>query len=210
MRTLGIALIVIVFFNTMIFAQNKDSLTPVKQNVHSWAIGMLYAENGFGLSGTYSRRLGRTTDMMFKLSVSGVKDPNEVEYYDYYGNSYTRDKVNRVFATTLNIGLKHNVFFDDIEGNFKPFVKVGVSPTFIIITPFERGFFNSFAYAQSSYGMGLYGGIGLEYYESKSIGMSIGIDYSYIQVLGREVSSVKDKNITNVGGIQFSFNFMFL
>ncbi len=208
MRTLKIALIIIVLFNTIIFAQNNG--TPVKKKVNTWAVGLLYSDNGFGLSGTYYQKLGRTSDMMYKLSISGVTDRSEVEVYDYFGNSFIRDKINRIYAATLSIGIKHNIFFDDIDGNFKPFIKGGVAPTYIMITPFERSFFKAFGYAQSSYGLGLYGGIGIEYYESKSIGLSIGIEYSYIPVLGREVSSIKDKNITNIGGLQFSFNFMFL
>ena len=209
MRTQKIALILLtLFLNTLVYSQSNN--TPKVPHTNSWALGMQYTENGFGLSGTYYKRIGRISDMMIKLSVSGVSDGSEVEYYDYYGNSYVRDKLNRVYATSLNFGVKHNIFFDDIAGDFKPFIKGGISPTFILTTPYERSFFKAFGYAQSSWGLGVYGGIGIEYYESKSIGMSIGIEYSYIPVLGREVSSVKDKNITNAGGLQFSFNFMFL
>ena len=208
MRTLKIALILIFLLNTLVFSQSNN--TPVIPHMNSWAVGFQYSDNGFGVSGTYYKRLARTSDLMFKLSVSGVSDRSEVEYFDYYGNSYVKDKINRVYASTFSIGLKHNVFFDDIDGNFKPFIKGGVAPSLIITTPYDRSFFKAFGYAQSSFGLGLYGGVGIEYYESTSVGLSIGIEYSYIQVLGREVSSIKDKNITNIGGLQFSFNFMFL
>jgi hypothetical protein len=207
MRTLKIALILIIFLNTLVYAQSNNS--DIKPITKSWAVGMLYTESGFGLFGTYSKSIGRTTSSMIRLSVSGVSDPNEVEYYDYYGNSYIRDKINRVYAATLSIGLKHSIFFDDIDGNFKPFIKGGIAPALIMMTPYDRSFFNSFGYAQTSFGLGAFGGIGIEYYESKSLGMSLGIEYYYIPVLGREVSSIKDKNITNIGGLQFCFNMMF-
>lgn len=207
MRTLFIALMMIIYLNTLVSSQSNNS--EIRPITKSWAVGMLYAESGFGLFGTYSKSIGRTTSSMLRLSVSGVSDPNEVEYYDYYGNSYVRDKVNRVYAATLSIGLKHNIFFDDIDGNFKPYIKGGVAPALIMTTPYDRGFFKAFGYAQTSFGLGAFGGIGIEYYESRSLGMSLGLEYYYIPVLGREVSSIRDNNITNVGGLQFCFNMMF-
>ena len=208
MRTLIIALIIVIFLNTLVYSQsNNKDITPSSKN---WAVGMMYTENGFGLFGTYSKRIGRITSATFKLSMSGVSDPNEVEYFDYYtGESFIRGKINRVYASSLSIGLMHNIFFDDIEGNFKPFVKGGIAPTLIMTTPYERSFFKAFGYTQTSFGLGVYGGIGIDYYQSRSLGMSLGIEYYYIPVLGREVSSIIDRNITNVGGLQFSFNLMF-
>ena len=207
MRTLKIALIIVLFLNTLVYSQSNNS--DIKPSSKSWAVGMLYAENGFGLFGTYSKRIGRTTATMFRLSISGVSDPNEVENYDYYGNSYVRGKINRVYASTLSIGLMHNIFFDDIEGNFKPFIKGGIAPTLILTTPYDKSFFGSFGYTQTSFGLGVFGGLGIEYYESRSLGMSLGIEYYYIPVLGNEVTSIIGKNITNVGGLQFGFNIMF-
>jgi len=209
MRTLKLAILILIFFNTIIFAQTNNT-TPVKKT-NSWAIGFQYSDNGYGFSGTYYQKLGRITDMMYKLSFTGISDPSEVQYYDYYtGETIVKDKINRLYAMTLNVGLKHNIFFDDIDGNFKPFVKAGIAPTLLMMTPYDRGFFNAFGYAQTSYAIGPYAGIGIEYYESKSIGLSIAVEYSYLPVIGRDVSSILNKNITDVGGLQFSFNFMFL
>jgi hypothetical protein len=208
MRTLKIALIIVIFLNTLVYSQSNN--TEIKPGSKSWAVGMMYTESGFGMFGTYSKRIGRITSATFKLSMAGVSDPNEVEYFDYYtGESFIRGKINRVYASTLSIGILHNIFFDDIEGNFKPFIKGGIAPTLILTTPYDRGFFKAFGYTQTSFGLGVYGGIGIDYYQSRSLGMSLGIEYYYIPVLGREVSSIIDHNITNVGGLQFSFNLMF-
>lgn len=207
MRTLIIALILFLFLNSLVYSQSNNS--EINPGTKSWAVGIMYAENGFGLYGTYSKRTGRITSAVIKLSVSGVSDPNEVEYYDYYGNSYVRDKINRVFASTLSIGIKHNIFFDDLEGNFKPYIKGGIAPTLILMTPYDRGFFNAFAYSQTSFGLGVFGGLGIEYYESRSLGMSLGLEYYYTPILGKEVSSIQNKAINNVGGLQFCFNVMF-
>ncbi len=211
MRLILTSIVLTVLASFSLNAQvNKNTVTQQEIGRNNWAIGMFYSEGGFGLSGTYSKPVGRITDLNFRLSFSGVTDNSEIEYYDYYGNTYTRNKINRVFLGTLSIGIKHNIFFDDIEGNFKPFVKIGAAPSYIMMTPYDRSFFSAFGYAQSSWGIGAYGGIGLEYYESKSIGLGITLDYYYIPVMGQDVYSLKDKKITNVGGFQIGFNFMFL
>ncbi len=209
-RVFPVSFMLGLFLITSALAQVSQTNTVPSLSSNNWAVGMFYSDNGFGLSGTYSSRLSRTTDLNFKLSISGVSDNSEVEYYDYYGNSIIRGKENRVFMSTLSIGVKHNIFFDDIEGNFKPLIKGGIAPALILYTPYSRPFFESFKYAQTSYGLGVYGGIGIEYYESKSIGLGITFEYYYIPVLGPDVYSLKDKKINNVGGVQIGFTFMFL
>ncbi|MCE1164596.1 MAG: hypothetical protein LWX07_04240 [Bacteroidetes bacterium] len=178
MRTVRLAAITAFLLMLPLISRAQINNSPVKltEKRSHWAIGLMYTDNGFGLSGTYFKNIGRTTDLTLKLSVSGVTDPSEVEYYDIYGNSYIAGKVNRVYLTTLSIGLKKNIFYDDIEGNFKPFIRAGVAPSFVITTPFDRSFFKAFGYAQPGFAIGPYGGIGIEYQESNSVGMSITAD----------------------------------
>lgn len=212
MRTASAAILIAIMLALQITAtaqvNNGVKLNPDKRS--HWAVGIMYTDNGYGLSGTYFRNIGRTTDLTLKLSISGVTDPSEVEYYDYWGNSYTAGKVNRVFLTSLSIGLKKNIFYDDIEGNFKPFIRGGVAPSFVMTTPYDRSFFKAFGYAQPGFAFGPYAGIGIEYHESNTIGMSISADYYYLPVFGREILSLKDKAMSDLGGIQITFNFLFL
>lgn len=203
----AVLILILTVIPLVTFAQVNTN-TAEKRN--HWGIGLMYTDNGFGVSGTYFKNIGRTTDLTFKLAISGVTDPSEVEYYDFYGNSYTAGKVNRVFLTSLSIGIKKNVFYDDIEGNFKPFVKTGIAPAFVLTTPFDRSFLKAFGYAQPGFAFGGYAGIGIEYQESNSIGLSISADYYYLPVIGREILSLQDKPMKNLGGIQLTFNFLFL
>ena len=210
MRVILISIILVLSINLSAEAQGYQNNDTQQMLRNRWAIGMFYSDNGFGVSGTYSSRLARTSDLNIKLSISGVTDNTEVEHYDYYGNSYVNNKVNRLYMATLSFGIKHNIFFDDIEGNFKPLIKAGLAPSLILITPYNRSFFQSFQYSQTSFGIGGYAGIGLEYYESNSIGLGITLEYYYIPVVGPDVYSLQDKKISNVGGVQIGFNFMFL
>ena len=210
MRVILVSILLVLILSISAEAQVNQNNNTQQMLRNRWAIGMFYSDNGFGVSGTYSSRLARTSDLNIKLSISGVTDNSEVEHYDYYGNSYVNNKVNTLYMATLSFGIKHNIFFDDIEGNFKPLIKAGLAPSLILITPYYRSFFQSFQYSQTSFGIGAYGGIGLEYYESNSIGLGITLEYYYIPVLGPDVYSLQDKKISNVGGVQIGFNFMFL
>lgn len=210
MKVILLSILLVLIIAVSAVAQVNQNNNTQQMLSNKWAIGMFYSDNGFGISGTYSSRLARTSDLNIKLSISGVTDNTEVEQYDYYGNSFVRDKVNRLYMATLSLGIKHNIFFDDIEGNFKPLIKAGLAPSLILSTPYERSFFQSFQYSQTSFGIGAYAGIGLEYYESNSIGLGITLEYYYIPVVGPDVYSLKDKKISNVGGVQIGFSFMFL
>src|SRR6187399_332198 len=103
------------------FSQDKIKLTK-KVPRNSWSVGLNYGENGFGPYVSMFAPLGKTTDMTFNLSFSGVSDEREVERYDIFGNSVIVDKVNRVFQVPLNIGIRKEMFKEDIEGSFTPII----------------------------------------------------------------------------------------
>jgi hypothetical protein len=213
MRTFRFILIAVLIASFPVFSSAQVKNTPQKTETdyrNSWAVGFMYTDNGFGLSGTYFKHIGRTADMTVKLSISGVADPSEVEYFDVYGNSFIKDKINRVFLTTLSVGIKQNIFYDEIDGSFKPFVKIGLAPAFAMTTPYDKSYFKAFGYAQPGFAFGGYAGIGIDYYESKSIGLGISLEYYYLPVIGREILSLRDKPMKNLGGIQLNFNFLFL
>lgn len=212
MRTVKIIMLsaLLLTANITLFSQVKNKQETEEFRRSSIAAGFLYTEGGFGIHGTYYIPTGRITDLMLKLSLSGVSDDSEVEYYDPYGNSFIKDKVNRVFMMPLSIGIKHNIFYDDIEGNFKPFIRGGVAPTLVMTTPYNQSFFAAIPDMQTGFAVGPFAGAGIEYYESKTIGMSIALDYYYLPVIGREITSLYNQPINNMGGAQISFTMLFL
>lgn len=197
------------------FSQTKEKTKYSRNNnnydaYNNWGISILYSENGFGVAGMYYKNLSRTSDLFFRLSISGVTDNSEIEYFDIYGNSYVPDKLNRIFNIPASIGFQKYLFYDDIEGNFKPYVNAGVSPSLILMTPYSEGFFPAFKYANVSYSIGGFLGIGLQYFESQHVAMNFDLKYYYLPVLGREVMSLQNKPIKNVGGLQINFGISFL
>lgn len=207
--------LIIIFFGILLTisetstAQNKIKYKK-KETRNNWGLGFSYAENGFGPSVTYYANIARTTDLTFNLTFSGVSDAREIERYDIFGNSITYNKVNRVFMMPLSIGLKKELFKDDLEGDFIPVFNLGISPTLIFTNPYEKSFFEALGYTETHFGFGGYGGIGVNFKQSKSITMSVNLNYYYIPIIGDGIQSVDYNTIYNVGGFQLGFGVIFM
>ena len=185
-------------------------LNKEKDIRNHWGLSVIYAEKGFGLSTGYYKQLGYNTDFFTNISVSGVSDTREFERFDIYGNSITIGKENRIFLIPLNIGIQQYLFKDKIESNFRPVVSVGLTPSLIITTPYEKSFFNAFGYAHSFFAMGGFAGVGMEYKEANDVALSISLRYFYLPVIGKSVNSLIDKPINDVGGLEINFGVNFL
>ncbi len=210
MRVRFIVILLLFFsFYSLSVAQQNKTVYKKKEVRDSWSVGVLYSENGFGLYGTYFKDIGKTTDLFFKLSFSGVTDDREIEYYDIYGNTFVRDKENRLFKIPLSIGIQKYVFADDLEGNFRPIVNAGIAPALIVSNPYEKGFFTAIPYSKAAFAIGPFIGAGLVFQEAKNLGMAITFNYYYQPVIVNEVMSLKDKPIKNVGGIELNFSVKF-
>lgn len=205
----GVILLTLPLILPQVQAQNKLKLKNENPRA-TWSIGLSYGENGFGPSASLFAPLGKTTDLTFNLSFSGVSDSREVERYDFRGNSVILDKVNRVFMLPLSIGLKKQLFTDDIEGSFVPFVNFGVSPTLVLTNPYDKGFFEAVGYMRSHFAAGGYAGFGVNFNQSQNIAMSVGLNYYYLPMIGEGIQSLNYNTINNVGGFQLVFGVNFL
>jgi hypothetical protein len=181
---------------------------PESRNV--WGLGFSYAENGFGPSVSLYAPIGRSTDLSFGLMVSGVTDTREIQRYDVFGNSINYGKINRVFMIPLSIGIKTELFKDNIEGDFVPVFNAGISPTLILTDPYDQSFFNALNSMTTHFGFGGYTGFGVNFKESKSLSMSVNLNYYYLPIIGDGVQSVDYSTINNVGGLQLVFGVIFM
>jgi hypothetical protein len=175
-----------------------------------WGIGFIYSDKGYGVSGSYFKNLDKNTDLLLNLGITGVTDPQEFEQFDYYGNSYTPNKINRVYLLPLNIGLQRYIFKDDIEGNFRPFVSAGVAPSLVLTNPYDKGYFQALGYFNANFAFGGYVGVGMEYIEFRSVALTMNIRYYYLPVIGGEVSSLLNKPMKDLGGLHINFGLNFL
>ena len=207
-----IIIILVVFSAGNIFAQDtikkKIDDNPYPRN--AWTVGINATETGFGINGGYFKNLNKDYDLFITLSASSVADSREIEQYDYWGNSYVIGKQNRVYSIPLNIGIQRYMFRDDIEGNIRPYIMAAVSPALVLTNQYSESFFSALKYTQPSFAIGGFIGIGLEIVEMSSMSLALNARYSYMPVIGREINSLENTTLKDVGGFQISFQVNFL
>jgi outer membrane protein W len=186
----------------------KQSLNTEPKNV--WGVNVQYSESGMGIGAIIYKRLSNVTDLFGSISIGGVTDNREFEYFDYYGNSYIVGKLNRVYKIPLEIGIEHFLFSNSLEGTFKPNITAGITPALLLTDPYNRNFFSALKYIQPGFAFGGFIGAGLDYRESNFVAITFNIKYLYMPVIGREIMSLQDKPIKDVGGLNISIGVNFL
>lgn len=166
---------------------------------NAWGVDVMFTEGGFGL-GTFLRKsLAADLTGFVDFSISETKDEREVTYIDYFGRSYTPDKVNRSFQLPLNFGVQYRLFSESLTDNLRPYLTAGVGPTIIITTPYNKEFFNAFGYAQTKYAVGGYVGFGANMGMSKSNLIGLNVRYYYMYVLGDGIENLTNNFRKNIG-----------
>ena len=204
-------LMLIIIAANLTFAQiNTKPQLNTKEMRNHLGLGVLYSEKGYGITGGYYKPISYSSDLFVNFSIAGISDNREFEYFDYYGNSYVPNKLNRVFIMPLNIGIQHYIFKDEIENDFKPLVSIGITPALVLTNPYDRGYFNALGYFNAAFAFGGFAGIGLEYNQTKNLAFSLNFRYFYLPVIGSNVMSLKDSPMKDLGGIQLVFGLNFL
>ncbi|MBN1634048.1 MAG: hypothetical protein JW917_07785 [Ignavibacteria bacterium] len=206
-------ILIIVFILIQNFLYPMDSVkvkTEPKEPRNNWNIGVTVTENGFGISAGLFKTLDVNYDFYAMLSIGGITDKREFEEYDWYGNLITRDKEKRVFLIPLNIGIQRYMFKEDIEGGFLPLITAGITPALVLTNPYDKSYFTAFKYFQAAFAFGGFIGIGMEFVQAKNLALGINAKYMYLAPIGKEINSLKDRPISNLGGFQINFYVNFL
>ena len=159
---------------------------------NTWGVDIMFGEGGFGLGTFFRRSLATDLTGFIDFSISETKDDREVQYIDYFGNTFTPDKVNRAFQMPINLGLQYRLFSESLTENLRPYLTFGAGPNIIITTPYDKEFFNAFGYAQTKYAIGGYVGFGANMGMSKSNLVGLNVRYYYTYVFGEGI-----ENLTN-------------
>ncbi|CAN5390601.1 hypothetical protein BH10BAC5_BH10BAC5_11000 [soil metagenome] len=205
----------LIFFINISFAGDSLKTTTLKQKntvykKSPFELNFLYTEKGFGPSVTYYFTQTQVSDLFVNLAVTSVSDGREITRYDYYGNSYTANKENRVFTLPLSIGIKKALFKNDIEGSIFPTLSAGIAPTLVLSNPYEENFFAALGHTTSSFAFGPFAGVGIIFVQDKSATtFTFDLRYYYLKVLGKEINSLFDTPIDNVGGVQLGLGVHF-
>ncbi len=165
--------------------QEKAGAAPSPSDLkRAWGVDVMLSGNGFGLGGFYRHEYTRDLFGTIMFAIADSKDDNEVEYYDWYGQSYVPNKVNRFLVMPLFFGAQYRLFADDITDTFRPYVNAGAGPVLILSSSYDREFFNSLHYAESHYTAGGYVGFGAFFGADKGSLMGVNFRYYYIPVAG--------------------------
>jgi hypothetical protein len=173
---------------------------------NGWGMDIMFGEGGFGLGTFYRRQLSQTLTGFVDFSISETKDEREVTYVDYFGNTYTPNKVYRSFELPLNFGIQYRMFQESLTDNFRPYINIGVGPTFIVTTPYEEEFFASFKWAQVKYAVGGYIGIGSNVGISKTSLVGLNVRYYYCHVFGNGIENLLGDFRKDIGQLAICLN----
>ena len=194
---------------SLLTAQSKDStivftspdpqaLKPQQTMLDdAWGVDILLSNNGFGLAGFFRHEYSRNLFGTATFGIAESKDDNEVEYYDYWGQSFVPGKINRFLIMPLLFGVQYRLFADDITDSFRPYVNAEAGPTVILAAPYNREYFSSLSYAQAHYTMGGFIGAGAFFGSDMGSLSGINIRYYYIPVRGG-IESLQDPPTTYI------------
>ena len=184
--------------STIVFTSPEpESSDPIRTSFDdAWGVDILLSNNGFGLAGFYRHQYSRELFGTVTLGIAESKDENEVEYYDYWGQSFVPGKLNRFLLIPLMFGVQYRLFADDITDSFRPYVNAGAGPSLVLASPYAREYFNSLSYARSHYTVGGYVGFGAFF--GSDMGSLSGINIRYYFVpFSNGIESLQDPPVND-------------
>ena len=191
-------------------AQRIGKLAPDKPHIefpdNSWGADIMFGEGGFGLGTFYKKSFSLNLSGFVDVSLSEAKDSREIEYVDYYGNTFVLNKKNRIFYVPLNFGLQYRLFTNVLTDSFRPYLTAGVGPSFILTNPYEREFFNAIGHTQVHYAAGGYAGLGADIGTSTSSLIGLNVRYYYSHLFTDGVESLIGNWKKDFGGLFISLS----
>ncbi len=169
---------------------------------NSWGVDIIFGEGGFGLGTFYRRNFSLNTTGFIDFSISETKDEREVSYMDYWGNTFTPNKINRALLLPLNFGIQYRMFAEQLTDNLRPYITFGVGPSILLTTPYDVEFFEAFKYAKANYAIGGYVGLGANIGTSKTNLIGLNVRYYYNHLLGDGIQLMTGNSRKDFG--QFS------
>jgi len=194
------------FLSSQSIGKLADDPEPIEFPENAYGLDLLFSEGGFGLGGFYRSSLSNTLTFFTDFSISEAKDENEFEYVDYWGQTYTVGKKNRIYLVPLFAGLQYRLFANNLGDNFRPYINIAAGPSMAVTTPYDHEFFNSLKYAQAYYTAGGYIGIGANFGLDPKHLAGINIRYYVIQFFNQGIESLEGKPKKSFGGFYITLN----
>jgi len=146
------------------------------------ALGLdfLVSNGGFGLGSFYRHEYNDEFSAFIDFSISEAKDDDEVQFYDFYGRSYTVGKVNRFLVLPLFLGVQKRLFKEEILDNFRPYISAAAGPSLIYVFPEKLEYFNAIGKGHPEYTFGGYVGLGAYFGTETSNILGLNLRYYFV------------------------------
>lgn len=84
---------------------------------------------GFGLGGEFRKVVGPSTELMASMRIGGLRDASEQTFTDYFfGQQVIPNKYQRGFSFPLLLGIRHRLFTDIIQEDYRFFLSASIGP----------------------------------------------------------------------------------
>jgi len=197
--TMFILLLPLVFVNAQKIGELAPDRPPEVFPNNTWGVDIMFGDGGFGLGTFYRRAFTDNITGFIDFSISEGKDEREIQYIDYFGNTYTPNKVNRAFLMPVNFGMLYRLFPEALTENLRPYLTFGIGPTLIVTTPYEQDFFSAFGDAKAHIAVGGYIGFGANIGISKSNLVGLNARYYYNRIIGSGIELMTKSNRKDFG-----------
>lgn len=118
--------------------------TPYQSGLRNGMVfNLMLTDFGFGVGGQYRRALGNFTEGLIDLNFTVLRDTREQTFINFFGQQTTPNKYNRILSFPLNIGLRHRMFAESINDNFRFYVQGSAGPVAVFVYPYfddSRGY----------------------------------------------------------------------
>jgi hypothetical protein len=199
------------FDSTIVFQSPRpllsSQISKLKRNKF-WGLNLILSNNGFGFGGFYELYIAENTNLFVNLYLSGARNTDEIEYYDpWTGQLFIPGKVNRLYLFPLTFGLSHSFLTDVLGTNFTPYANIGVGPSFIVSTPYDKEFFTSLGYARLYIRFAAFIGVGINIPVTDKSYIGVSARQYWIPFGGNGLESIQNKPIKDFGGFFLGLNF---
>lgn len=169
-------------------------------------INILLSNFGVGFGLIYERIISKDYKFASELFFTPVKNTDELELIPDYNLYQYRvpNKIRRIYAIPLNVGMQRYIDIGSLGKSFRPFVGVLATPTFIWEMPYKSHWFGDAKYSKGHFRMGGGVQIGADFGAINTSFISVRMRYIYTPFGGEGLESVIDSPIKNFGGFYIS------
>ncbi len=124
------------------FGEPEVREQPVPKNLYDEGyrsgFGFIIGANdfGFGVGGQFRKGISRYNEALFTFKISGIKDPREQTFTDFFGTRTTPDKYKRAMSFPVTLGIKHRFLAEQVSDNFRFYGSVNGGAVFAFLYPY--------------------------------------------------------------------------